>query len=143
MASVSAEIEIAAAPEKVWAVMMDPAQFSAWIDNHQGFIGEPPTALAPGMAFGQRMRVMGMPAELRWTVDGLEEPRRLVLQGVGPMGINLTATQQLNASDAGTAVSMTYEFKGAAVFAVAGQLQREVGDSLRTSLAKLKSLLES
>ena len=51
MASVSAEIEIAAAPEKVWAVMMDPAQFSAWIDNHQGFIGEPPTALAPGMAF--------------------------------------------------------------------------------------------
>lgn len=142
MASVSAEIEIAAAPEKVWSVMMDPAQFSAWIDNHQGFIGEPPAALAPGMSFGQRMRVMGMPAELRWTVDGLEEPRRLVLQGVGPMGINLTATQQLDAAEAGTAVSVTYDFKGAAVFAVAGQLQREVGDSLRTSLGKLKALVE-
>jgi carbon monoxide dehydrogenase subunit G len=143
MASVSAQIDVTATPEQAWAVLSDPATFSSWMDNHQGFVGEPPTALAPGGAFGQRLRVMGMPAEVRWTVDGLEQPRRLVLKGTGPMGIGLTASYVVTPGDAATRIETTFDFSGAAVFAVAGQLQREVGQTLQVSLGKLKALVES
>ncbi len=143
MASVSEEVEIAAPPERVWAVLADPSQFSSWMDNHQGFVGDPPSAFGPGTSFAQRLKVMGMPAEVRWTVDGFEEPRRIVYRGVGPMGIGLTASYQVAAVDAGSTVAASYDFSGAAVFAVAGQLVREVGETLRTSLAALKSLIET
>ena len=143
MASVSAQIEVTATPEQAWAVLADPARFSSWVANHQGFVGEPPTAFAPGTSFGQRLRVMGMPAEVRWTVDGLEEPRRVVLKGNGPMGIGLTATYLVTPGEGSTTVASTYEFSGAAVFAVAGQLEREVGETLRVSLATLKTLVEA
>jgi len=143
MASVSAQIDVMATPEQAWALLSDPAKYSGWMDNHQGFVGEPPTALAPGTSFGQRLRVMGMPSEVRWTVDGLEEPRRLVLKGNGPMGIALTATYLVNPGDGVTIVASTFEFTGAAVFAVAGQLQSDVGETLRASLATLKTLAEA
>ncbi|MBL8932075.1 MAG: SRPBCC family protein [Kineosporiaceae bacterium] len=143
MASVSAQVRITANPETVWRVMTDPSQFSAWLDTHQGFVGEPPTAMAPGLAYGQRVKVMGMPAEVKWTVVGFEEQRRLVLEGVGPMGIALSATHELQPEDDAAVVSVTYEFKGAAVFAVAGQLTRDVGESVTKSLAALKALIEN
>lgn len=143
MASVNAQVEIEATPERVWSVLAVPARFSSWVDNHEGFVGEPPTALSPGSSFTQRLRVMNMPAEIRWVVGGLEEPRRLVLEGTGPMGIGLEATHLIAPTGTGTSLSSTYEFKGAAVFAIAGQLEREVGASLRASLATLKRLAET
>jgi len=143
MASVNAQVEIEASPERVWSMLADPARFSSWVDNHEGFVGEPPTALAPGASFAQRLRVLNMPAEVRWVVGGLEQPRRLVLEGTGPMGIGLEATHLVAPTATGSSVSSTYEFKGAAVVAVAGQLEREVGASLRASLASLKRLAEA
>lgn len=143
MASVSASTQTAAAPERVWVVLADPTTYSSWIDNHQGFIGEPPTGLAPGATFGQRLRVMGMPADVKWTVDGLEEPRRIVLKGNGPMGIGLTATYGIAGSGDGSTVTSTMEFSGAAVMMVAAQLEKEVGAALETSLGKLKTIVEA
>ncbi len=142
MASVSADIEIAAPVQQTWAVLSDPSRFSSWVDNHLGFVGQPPAAYAPGASFGQRIRVMGMPAEVNWTVKGLEEPKRVVLGGAGPMGIGLTAAYEVAPAAAGSRVDVRFDFSGAAVFAIARQLDSEVGGSLRTSLAKLKELIE-
>lgn len=143
MASVSVSVSAAATPEKVWSVLADPSRFSSWVDNHQGFIGEPPTAFAPGSAFGQRLRVMGMPADVTWTVESSEEPERLTLKGNGPMGIGLLATYAVEAAGAGSTVTTSLEFSGAAVMAVGAQIEREVGASLETSLGKLKALVEA
>ncbi len=142
MASVSAEIEIAASPERTWAVLADPTGFSSWVENHLGFVGQPPVAYAPGNSFVQRIRVMGMPTDVSWTVDGLEAPKRVVLKGAGPMGIGLTASYVVTPVGEGSSVRARYEFSGVAVFAIAGQLDREVGGQLRTSLAALKTLVE-
>lgn len=136
--SVSAD----ATPEKVWSIMADPASFSSWVENHQGFIGEPPTEFAPGASYGQRIRVMGMPADVKWTVEGIEAPKRLVLKGNGPMGIGLQATHAIEPAGAGSTISATYEFSGAAVMAVGAQIEKEVGTSLEASLNKLKALVE-
>lgn len=142
MASVSEEIEIAASPERTWDVIADPSQFSSWVENHLGFVGQPPAAYALGTSFSQRIRVMGMPAEVGWTVHGLEAPKRVVLKGAGPMGIELTAGHLVTPVGEGSSVQARFEFSGLAVFAIAGQLDREVGGSLRASLASLKALVE-
>src|SRR4051794_41818258 len=77
---------IDATPEQVWAVLANPSTWGAWVEIHQGFAGEAPAQFVPGGAFVQRVRVLNMPADVRWTVVGLQEPVRLELEGTGPMG---------------------------------------------------------
>jgi uncharacterized protein YndB with AHSA1/START domain len=142
MADVTVTADIDATPEQVWAVLANPATWGDWVEIHQGFVGEAPSGFAPGGAFVQRVRVMGMPADVRWTITGLQEPVRLELEGTGPMGIGLLAEYRVEQRTKGSSVTAHMEFKGAAVMMVGSQLESEVGPSLRGSLAKLKARVE-
>src|SRR5437763_11526987 len=143
MADVNVTADIDATPEQVWAVLANPATWGDWVEIHQGFVGEAPSGFAPGGAFVQRVRVLGMPADVRWTIVGLQEPIRLELQGTGPMGINLRAEYRVEDKAGSSTVTAYMEFKGAAVMMVGSQLESEVGSSLRGSLGKLKARVEA
>jgi hypothetical protein len=143
MADVTVTADIDATPEQVWAVLANPATWGDWVEIHQGFVGEAPSGFAPGGAFVQRVRVMGMPADVRWTITGLQEPVRLELEGAGPMGIGLRAEYRVDQRTKGSTVTAHMDFKGAAVMMVGSQLENEVGPSLRGSLAKLKARVEA
>ncbi|HYJ74088.1 MAG TPA: SRPBCC family protein [Kineosporiaceae bacterium] len=143
MADVTVTTDIHAGAEKVWAVLANPATWGDWVEIHQGFAGEAPAQFFPGGAFVQRVRVLGMPADVRWTIVGLQEPVRLELEGTGPMGINLRAEYGVEEHGDSSTVSGHMEFKGAAVMMVGSQLESEVGTSLRNSLTKLKARVEA
>jgi hypothetical protein len=143
MASVTVTADIDATPEQVWAVLANPATWGEWVEIHQGFAGEAPGQFVPGGAFVQRVRVMGMPGDVRWTVTGLQEPVRLELEGVGPMGIGLRAEYSIEQRGSSSTVAGVMDFKGAAVMMVGAQLESEVGASLRASLTKLKARVEA
>jgi uncharacterized protein YndB with AHSA1/START domain len=143
MADVTVTTDIRSDAEKVWAVLANPATWGDWVEIHQGFAGEAPVQFFPGGAFVQRVRVLGMPADVRWTIVGLQEPVRLELEGTGPMGINLRAEYGVEEQGASSTVTAHMEFKGAAVMMVGSQLESEVGNSLRGSLAKLKARVEA
>ena len=143
MASVTESIPLAVPVDTVWAVLRNPSRFADWVDIHAGFVGEPPTELVVGSTFGQRLRVMGMPADVTWTVDQVEPDQYVVLKGNGPMGVGLTARYTVEPIELGTLATATFEFSGAAVVMVGSQLTRETADSLRTSLKALKALVES
>ena len=143
MASVSVTADIDATPEQVWAVLANPSAWGDWVELHQGFAGEAPTEFFPGSAFVQRVRVLNMPADVRWRVVGLQAPVRLELEGAGPMGIALRAEYGIEQRGSGSTVTGRMEFKGAALTMVGPQLETEVGNSLRGSLAKLKARVEA
>jgi hypothetical protein len=143
MADVTVTTDIHAGAEKVWAVLANPATWGDWVEIHQGFAGEAPAQFFPGGAFVQRVRVLGMPADVRWTIVGLQEPVRLELEGTGPMGISLRAEYGVEEHGDSSTVSGHMEFKGAAVMMVGSQLESEVGTSLRNSLTKLKARVEA
>jgi Polyketide cyclase / dehydrase and lipid transport len=143
MADVTVTTDIRAGAHKVWAVLANPSTWGDWVEIHQGFAGEAPAQFFPGGAFVQRVRVLGMPADVRWKVVGLQEPVRLELEGAGPMGINLRAEYRVEDQGSSSIVTAYMEFKGAAVMMVGSQLESEVGNSLRGSLAKLKARVEA
>src|SRR3954453_19172578 len=142
MADVTVTTDIRADAEKVWAVLANPSTWGDWVEIHQGFAGEAPVQFFPGGAFVQRVGVLGTPADVRWTIVGLQEPVRLELEGAGPMGINLRAEYGGEDRGGSSPRPPPMEFKGAAVMMVGSQLESEVGGSLRTSLAKLKARVE-
>lgn len=142
MASVTASTDLTVGPDKTWQVLSDPARFSSWMVNHQGFIGDPPVRFGPGSSFSQRLVIMNMPAEVQWRVEGLEEPRRLVFTGAGPMGIAMTAAYLIEPRGTGSVVTAGLEFTGAAVATVADQLQRDATATLRANLARLADVVQ-
>ena len=91
----------------------------------------------------QRVRVMNMPADVRWTITGLQEPVRLELEGAGPMGIGLRAEYGIEYARLG--------LDGHGRHGVQGRRSDDGGPSsrprwvrsLRGSLAKLKARVEA
>lgn len=142
MATATTTTQVTADPAAVWAVINDPARTGDWVSIHQGYVGEAPAGFENGTTFSQRVSIMGMPADVAWTVTELEAPAKAVMSGNGPMGISVTNTYLLAPADGGTEVTWTMAFSGGMVMAVGGQLEAQVSAAQRSSLETLKKIVE-
>ncbi len=140
---VTSQADIKADAGAVWAVLVNAAGLGDWVTNHLGFSGQAPTELQQGDEYTEKMRVLGMPNEVRWTVTELAAGERMVQRGKGPMGISIRGEYSVQPADVGVRVTLDQSFSGAAVFAIKGQLEREVKEIQVASLEKLRALVEA
>ena len=142
---VERSIEIAAPPEKVYAVVMDPARLADWVTIHVSLEGAPPSQLREGSELTQRLRLAGRAFTVHWTVVENEAARRIVWEGQGPMRSHAGVTYELRPAGGGTRFSYTNEFAlpGGPLGRVAGPLvRRATAGELDRSLYRLKALVE-
>ena len=90
MATIVKSTEIPAPPEEVWAVISDPSRSEEWQTIHAGYPDGAPGTLGADSEFRQKVKIMGMPGEVKWKVTEADEPNRLALEGEGPMGTTLS-----------------------------------------------------
>src|SRR5689334_18111125 len=83
---VRAQVVVAAEPSRVRDVLGDLGRLPAWMEMHGGWRGTPPTTAVEGLAFVEQVKIMGIPAEVAWTVT-LATDDELTIAGEGPMGI--------------------------------------------------------
>lgn len=147
MPGVVSEIEIAAPPETVWAVVMDPHRLEDWVTTHHSLAADAPSQLSQGSTFKQTLKVGGPKFEVTWKVVEAERPRRVEWDGDGPAGSSAGVVYELEPSGSGS-TNFKYEndFKlpGGALGRLAG---RTVGASkakreAKRSLQNLKRLIE-
>lgn len=147
MTVVSTAIEIAAPPERVWEVVMDPARLGDWVTIHRS-VRDAPARLQRGSTFGQTLNLRGAHLHVEWTVVDVEPPHRAVWDGRGPVHSRASIVYELSPDGAGgTRFAYTNEFKtpGGPLGAVAGRVlvgglsEREA----QRSLERLKALLEA
>lgn len=122
-------------------MLAGPAEAARWQTTHLGYNGAEPTAFTLGTMFVQRVRVMGMPAEVSWTVAEVDEGKHLSMTGRGPMGITLLSSYDVEAADTGSRVRLSQEVSGAAIAAVGSQLERELKAAQEQSLVKLRDAI--
>jgi uncharacterized protein YndB with AHSA1/START domain len=147
MPGVVSEIEIAAPPEAVWDVLMDPHRLGDWVTTHVALGDETPAELEEGSSFEQKLKVGGPGFKVTWKVVEAECPRRVEWNGDGPAGSGARVVYELEpAGDDATKFSYENEFKlpGGALGRLAG---RTVGAAAakreaERSLANLKKLIE-
>ncbi len=146
MTVVRTGIEIAAPPERVWEVVMDPRRLGDWVTIHRE-LRDAPATLRRGSTFEQTLNLRGAHLHVEWTVVELEPPRRAVWEGRGPVHSRASIVYELTAVDGGTRFDYTNEFKtpGGPLGAVAGRVlvgglsEREA----QRSLERLKQLLQA
>ena len=144
---VEREIEIAAPPERVYDVLMDPKRLSDWVTIHAELKDAPPGELKQGSELSQCLKLAGRKFTVHWRVVEDDCPTRVVWEGSGPMHSKAKVVYEL-APDGNGGTRFTYanEYKlpGGALgrlggHAVAPASRRESEKSLQ----KLKRLLEA
>jgi carbon monoxide dehydrogenase subunit G len=148
MKAVRTSIEIAAPPERVWDVLMDPDRLGEWVTIHKklGDVSDRP--LKEGATIEQTLTLRGTSFKVKWTIDEFDRPRHAVWKGNGPAGSRARTQYDLSeTADGGTHFDYVNEFKTplGPLGAAAGQLV--VGDAsereAERTLAQLKALVES
>lgn len=74
------------------AAVLDLASYAGWLSIHGDFRGSVPTEASVGDTFSEQVTIMGIPADLAWTVVAVEDGAdraAVTLRGLGPMELVL------------------------------------------------------
>lgn len=138
-------IDIAAAPETIYQVVMDAGRLEDWVTIHQELLDAPDTQLRKGSKLSQSLKLAGQRFKVHWTVVENDRPSRVVWEGRGPVRSKAKVIYEFEETDGGTHFSYTNEFAlpGGPLGRMAGPVVRRVTTGeLDDSLKNLKKLVE-
>ena len=149
MTAVTATIEIAAPPQAIWDVIMDPRRFGDWVTIHRKLGRVDEGELREGFRVEQTLCLHHANFKVKWELAEHEEPRHAVWVGKGPAGSTARTVDDLTPLDGGRSTRFEYrneyENPGGLLGRVAGRVlvagvaEREANRSLQ----RLKALMES
>jgi carbon monoxide dehydrogenase subunit G len=140
MSEVITSIDIAAPPEKVWDVVMNPERLHEWVTIHRKLEAHTDTTMS------QVLCIHHVNFHVRWELEESDRPRHAHWVGKGPARSKAETEYRLRAVDGGTRFDYRNEFRapfgplGAAASRalVGGVPEREA----HASLQKLKAIVE-
>lgn len=141
---VEREIDLAAPPEDVYTMLMDPSCMGEWVTIHERF-EDAPDELTQGSTMTQQLKVAGQRFKVRWKVTEEERPSKVTWEGKGPARTSARVVYDLAERDGGTRFSYLneYELPGGAAGRIAGRaVSAAAGREVERSLERLKQLLE-
>ena len=137
--------EIAAPPERVYEVVMDPRRLADWVTIHHSLIDAPEGELKEGSELTQCLKLAGQRVSVHWRVAEDDCPRRVVWEGEGPFRSHARVVYKFEPNGANTRFSYTneYDLPGGAFGRVAGRaVSRVTTREVEGTLRRLKALLE-
>jgi uncharacterized protein YndB with AHSA1/START domain len=148
VSTVTASIDIAAAPTDVWAVVMDPARLGDWVTIHRKLIHHDDGPPRIGYQMDQRIHLRGVSVDVHWRLVECEPSTRATWEGRGPARSRARIEYSLrDAPEGATHFDYRNEFHPAlgpvgalASRVVAGGLPER--EAIRT-LDRLRAILES
>ena len=140
MAEVVTSIDIAATPEEVWDVVMDPERFGEWVSIHRKMVSHSDKKME------QVLCIHHVSFHVKWELEKSDRPTHAFWKGRGPARSKAETEYRMTAIDGGTRFEYRNEFKAplgplgaaASTVLVGGVPEREANASLK----KLKALLE-
>jgi carbon monoxide dehydrogenase subunit G len=143
---VATETSIAAPPQAVWDVVMNPARLGEWVTIHRGVRDVSSGRPHVGFEMTQTLHLRGVNFHVRWELAECDPPRRALWEGRGPARSKAHIEYLLNSDNGGTRFQYRNEFKpplgplGAAASRalVGGISEREAEHSLE----RLKAVVE-
>lgn len=146
MSEVRAQIDIAAPPETVYDLMLDPERLHEWVTIHRKVNDADGGRPHEGYGMEQTLCLRGVNFKVKWTLTECEPGRSATWEGRGPAHSYARTAYKLSDKGEGTHFEYENEFKAPGGFLgkaasrvlVGGQPQKEATQSLK----KLKGLLE-
>jgi carbon monoxide dehydrogenase subunit G len=138
-------VELAAPPERVYDLVMDPQRLDEWVTIHDHLEDGPPGRLEKGSELTQCLKLAGRKFNVHWKVVENEPCERVVWEGKGPVASHARVVYEFESKNGGTRFSYAneYELPGGPLGRLAGRtVSRLTKKALESSLQRLKSLVE-
>jgi carbon monoxide dehydrogenase subunit G len=138
-------IQIAAPPETIYDVVMDPTRLEDWVTIHQALEKAPEGRLKKGSSLTQSLKLAGRKFKVNWTVVENDPRRKVVWEGRGPVASRARVEYVFAPNGNGTRFSYLneYDLPGGPLGRIAGRAVAKVTEKeLEGSLRRLKSLVE-
>jgi carbon monoxide dehydrogenase subunit G len=146
MSMVASSVVIAAAPERVWEVVMDPHRLGEWVTIHRELREASPGPPQEGARMEQILHLRGADVRVRWLLVACRGAEYALWQGRGPARTSARIEYRLTPVPGGTRFDYRNDFEtpfgalGAyASRRVMGAMAQREADR---SLAALRALLE-
>jgi carbon monoxide dehydrogenase subunit G len=142
---VERRIDIAAPPERIYDLLMDPRRLADWVSIHAGLKDAPDGDLREGSELTQCLKLAGRRINVDWTVVEAERPARVVWEGRGPVHSRARVIYDLTRDGEGTSFSYLNEYKlpGGPIGRLGGRAFQRISDrEADRSLEQLKRLSE-
>jgi uncharacterized membrane protein len=147
MTLVTASIEIAAPPERVWELVMDPRSLGDWVTIHRRLLRADSGPPRCGFEMDQRIYMRGVTLEVHWTLVECRSNELAVWEGRGPARSSARSEYRLRGLQDRTRFDYRNEFRvplgpvGAIVSRalVGGMPEREA----KRTLQRLRDRLET
>jgi carbon monoxide dehydrogenase subunit G len=142
---VERSIEIAASPEAVYDVVMDPERLDEWVTVHEALVHAPNGVLKEGDELAQKLKIAGQAFKVTWKVETAHRPRDVEWEGRGPMGTKARVSYDLEPRADGTCFNYLneYELPGGPLGKIGARaFRRKAAKEADRTLVKLKGLLE-
>ena len=139
------EVELAAPPEEVYRLVMDPQRLGEWVSVHQDLVEAPEGELREGSRLTQRLKVAGQRFTVRWSVVEDDCPRHVKWEGSGPMRTRALVEYDFAATGGGTRFRYVNEYElpgGAAGRLAVRAVARAATREMERSLERLRDIVE-
>ena len=136
---------IAAPPQAVYDIVMDPQRLKDWVTVHHHLEDSPKAPLENGSQLTQILRLTGKRFKVRWRVVENDPCVHVVWEGRGPVASKARVEYRFDSNDGGTDFSYVneYDLPGGPLGRVAGHaVARVTQKELEGSLQRLKQLVE-
>ena len=141
MGHIEATKDLSAAPDAVWATVVDPRTWDKWFTVHEKWMAEPPTALTEGSTLAAKIVMLGMANKIVWTIESVDAPTSLALSGTGMAGVQARFTFTVAPEGTGSKFTVTGDFEGALIKgALAKAVEKDGMKQLDKSLDQLDAL---
>jgi uncharacterized protein YndB with AHSA1/START domain len=147
MSAVETSIDIAAPPEEVWALAMDPERLADWVTIHRRLDDHDDGRMREGYEMEQTLHLRGVNFKVKWELVRCDQPFHAEWHGRGPARSHAETEYRLTPNGhGGTRFAYRNEFRAplgpfgaVASRAVVGGLPQREADA---SLQRLKALVE-
>jgi carbon monoxide dehydrogenase subunit G len=131
--------------ERAWEFVSNFETFPQWFTLHEGFPAAPPPQMHEvglGTVVTEKIKVMGIPADVEWTVVEWEPLHVVGIDGKGPMGTTMRIRALVESSDTGgTRFTHESSFGGAAITPMLSVLEKEARKAAAQSVQNVRALL--
>jgi uncharacterized protein YndB with AHSA1/START domain len=111
MSTVTASIDIAAPPPRVWEAVMDPRRLGEWVTIHRRLRDSDDGPARDGFRMEQQIHLRGVNLDVHWRLVQCEPGRLAVWEGRGPARSRARTEYRLRATaDSGTRFDYRNEF---------------------------------
>jgi carbon monoxide dehydrogenase subunit G len=138
-------VHIAAPPQTVYDVVMDPGRLDEWVSIHDHREDSSTAPLRKGSTLTQVLKLAGRRFKVNWKVVENEPCEHVVWEGRGPVASHARVEYRFDSNDGGTRFSYVneYDLPGGPLGRVAGRaVARVTQKELDGSLQRLKQLVE-